>query len=145
MCTYWIGSAFKFIYDHTVYRDRQNITNVEIRTLHRGHFNVFMCVCVCVCVFCRLIHFEPSTLAQAVSLLTCILFGILFESPTVLRHFVVLLSPSKQIPGSYFVLRHDRFLPRTVEFIIRQLFYHSILYTSNSPSKVQWLLYVPPV
>jgi len=61
-----------------------------------------------VCVFCSLIHFGPSTLAQALSLLTCILgcsFGILFGSPNVLSHFVVYSAlPSKyQVRTSYYV------------------------------------------
>jgi hypothetical protein len=53
--------------------------------------------CLCVCIFYNLMHFEQSTLAQAVSFLTCILecsFRILSGSPTVLRHFVVLLTSS---------------------------------------------------
>jgi hypothetical protein len=56
----------------------------------------------------------PSQVAQATTLLTCILgvsVRISAGTPTTLTYFLVILNPSSQITRQYFNLDHDRFRP----------------------------------
>jgi hypothetical protein len=43
--------------------------------------------------------------------------------------FVVLLSPARQMPGSYLESGHDQFLPNLLQFIIYLPFFHPTLYS----------------